>query len=215
MSVPIEPILREQCSAGVRFHEATHRYTRANEDGTAGDALVGVTTVIKSVIPNPAAARWTERHRMVGVATHAATALDDREELDESSVSIAIRGRLSGWRRWRDATPTYTPILIEVPVWSDLGFAGTPDRVCSIDGKITILDVKSYIDEPYCRLQTAAYALAFTERTGLPVEQRVIVGLRDDGSYSMHTYTENRADRAAWTSVLALSQWYQRHGVRI
>jgi hypothetical protein len=84
-----------------------------------------------------------------------------------------------------------------------------------LDGLWTVLDVKSWISEPYCRLQSAAYALAFTERTSIPIEQRVIVGLRNDGTHQVQTYTEGRADRSAWTSALALSGWFKRHGVRL
>jgi len=207
--------LAAQCMAGVAFDEHIHRYSRVEDDGTIGESFLGVTTVISSVLPNPAAARWTDRHRRVGTVTHAATALDDRGMLDDESVSPVVRGRLSAWRRWRGDNPTYSPVLIEVPVWSDLGYAGTPDRVCVIDGHACILDLKGFINEPYCRLQTAAYALAFTERTGIAIDRRVIVGLKDDGSYTVQVYDENRADRAAWTSVLALCRWYAARGVRL
>lgn len=203
----------ELCSDGLQFDEALHRYARVI-DGVS-ERLMGVTTVISAILPNPAAVRWTDRHRRVGTVTHAATALDDQGILDESTVSPVIAGRLSAWRKWRSDRPTYDPILVEVPVWSELGYAGTPDRVCTIGGVVCVLDVKSWINEPYCRMQTAAYALAFTERTGTPVERRVVVGLRDDGSYSEQVYDENRSDRSAWTSALALHSWFHAHGVKL
>lgn len=76
---------------------------------------------------------------------------------------------------------------MEVPLYSDLAeVAGRADMICEFDGKATILDFKTslklkredWIDGYF--MQAGFYALAWEERTGMPIEQVAIVCANDE-----------------------------------
>lgn len=71
---------------------------------------------------------------------------------------------------------------IEVPLYSDyLKVAGTTDLVAEWDGQLAIIDYKSskknkrreWIEDYF--IQTAIYAIAWEERTGVPINKLVIL----------------------------------------
>jgi genome maintenance exonuclease 1 len=71
---------------------------------------------------------------------------------------------------------------LETPLWSELlGLAGRVDCVAEFDGKLSIIDFKGstkkkskrYINDYF--LQATAYALMFQERTGVEINNIVII----------------------------------------
>ncbi len=71
---------------------------------------------------------------------------------------------------------------LETPLWSDhLQVAGTVDCIAEFQGKLSIIDFKTASrakdrdDIHNYFMQTAAYAVAFEERTGIPVGRLVII----------------------------------------
>ena len=76
---------------------------------------------------------------------------------------------------------------LESKLYSDhLQVAGTVDCIAEYDGKLSVIDfktskrIKSKEDIPGYFIQTAAYAVAFEERTGIPVSRLVIIMGVDD-----------------------------------
>lgn len=71
---------------------------------------------------------------------------------------------------------------LETPLWSDfLQVAGTVDCIADFQGKLSVIDFKTS-SKPKDRddihqyfMQTAAYAVAFEERTGIPIGRLVII----------------------------------------
>ena len=71
---------------------------------------------------------------------------------------------------------------LETPLWSDfLQVAGTVDCIGEFQGKLSVIDFKTS-SKPKDRddiynyfMQTAAYAVAFEERTGIPIGRLVII----------------------------------------
>ncbi len=71
---------------------------------------------------------------------------------------------------------------LETPLWSDfLQVAGTVDCIAEFQGKLSVIDFKTS-SKPKDRddihnyfMQTSAYAVAFEERTGIPVGRMVII----------------------------------------
>jgi genome maintenance exonuclease 1 len=71
---------------------------------------------------------------------------------------------------------------LETPLWSDhLQVAGTVDCIGEFQGKLSVIDFKT-ASRPKDRddihnyfMQTAAYAVAFEERTGIPIGRLVII----------------------------------------
>lgn len=71
---------------------------------------------------------------------------------------------------------------LETPLWSDhLQVAGTVDCIAEFQGKLSIIDFKTASrakdrdDIHHYFMQTAAYAVAFEERTGIPVGRLVVL----------------------------------------
>lgn len=76
---------------------------------------------------------------------------------------------------------------LETQLYSNhLQVAGTVDCIAEFDGRLSIIDfktskrVKSRDDIHSYFMQTAAYAVMFEERTGIPVDQLVIIMSVDD-----------------------------------
>ena len=71
---------------------------------------------------------------------------------------------------------------LETPLWSDhLQVAGTVDCIAEFQGKLSVIDFKT-ASKPKDRddihhyfMQCAAYAVAFEERTGIPIGRLVII----------------------------------------
>lgn len=90
---------------------------------------------------------------------------------------------------------TFKPVLsrinnihcLETPLYSDhLQVAGTVDCIAEFDGKLSVVDFKTskrikHRDDIHGYfMQCAAYAVAFEERTGIPVPKIVILMAVDD-----------------------------------
>lgn len=76
---------------------------------------------------------------------------------------------------------------LETPLYSDhLEVAGTVDCIAEFDGKVSVIDfktskrVKTREEISNYFMQCAAYAVAFEERTGVPVSRLVILMAVDD-----------------------------------
>jgi genome maintenance exonuclease 1 len=92
---------------------------------------------------------------------------------------------------WNSILPELSRInnihALETPLYSDhLEVAGTVDCIAEYEGKLAVIDfktskrVKSRDDISNYFMQCAAYAVAFEERTGLPVGNLVIIMAVDD-----------------------------------
>lgn len=123
-----------------------------------------------------AAERGTEVHL-------AAQALDGA-----GSVSVAEE-HLFYVRAYRDFLTEHSAVwsLTEKPLYHPtLLFAGTPDRYGLLDGKYTLLDIKTTytVYKPLCRAQLNLYRLILIAR-GFPVERMTILHLKKDGTYKL------------------------------
>lgn len=103
----------------------------------------------------------------------------------------------------------------EVPLFSDhLKVAGRVDCVAEFDGKLSIIDFKtsrrfkskSHIESYF--MQEAFYAIAWEERTGMPITQLVTIISVDGGGSQV--FIENRDD---WVDGLkeTISTYNSRH----
>lgn len=79
--------------------------------------------------------------------------------------------------------------LLEAPLWSSLlGLAGRTDCIADFDGKLSIIDFKASTKQKRKKdidnyfLQATAYAMMLQERTGIKVEQFVILIACEDGT---------------------------------
>jgi genome maintenance exonuclease 1 len=81
---------------------------------------------------------------------------------------------------------------IETPLWSKiLGLAGRTDCIAEYNGKLSIIDFKASTKEKRKQdienyfLQATAYALMYQERTGVIIENFVILIACEDGLFQV------------------------------
>ena len=153
-----------------------------------GVATPSVTQVLKAMgltqwyPPNPT-------YRQRGDAIHKASALmvQGRLALEaDGTVSLKtdarIRGYVESFRKWAARTG-FKPSLIEQGVFSRTWrVAGSLDYFGPVDGKYTIVDLKSgEPGKPAAALQTAGYAVLLKECLGLQTQHRIALRLDPDG----------------------------------
>ena len=106
---------------------------------------------------------------------------------------------------------------LETPLYSDhLEVAGTVDCIAEYEGKLSVIDFKTS-SKPKTRdhihgyfMQTAAYAVAFEELTGIPVGRLVIIMGIDDNPTKI--FVEKRDDWIDGFKSLRL-EYKSKHGI--
>ena len=99
---------------------------------------------------------------------------------EEFSLDIFDSEMFNSMKYWLDDIDNIH--CLETPLWSDyLQVAGTVDCIGDFQGKLSVIDFKT-ASKPKDRddiyqyfMQTAAYAVAFEERTGIPIGRLVII----------------------------------------
>ena len=180
------------------FDPAKHEYR------CDGAVVPGVTEIIRAaglaIVP-PGATDW---HMGRGRVVHEATALYDKNDLDESSVDPEARGFVAAYIAFRKTAGADVEIKeIETPRYNrELRYAGTPDRYVKWRGQPAVLELKSGAPEVAHRAQTSAYQGLIT--CGL----RLALYLKSDGHWSLETHK----DPNDWPIfVAACSLWHFRH----
>ena len=145
---------------------------------------------------------FTDRGSERGTAAHATCALDDIGDLDETSVDPIVAPYLAAWRKFRSEMKPEI-LAVEEPVESvAMGFCtGGIDRRVMLDGRETILDIKTGSPLPEHAIQLAAYCLLFPR-----IMARGCVYLRDDGSYQIRMF-HDRKDFAVFKAALTVAAW--------
>jgi ATP-dependent exoDNAse (exonuclease V) beta subunit len=187
----------------LKFSHINHEYpelARTTTDGIrlyktpSGRAYPSITTVT-GLLKRRSIQEWRER-----VGAEEANKISSRASSRGTRVHSLCENYLSNL----EVTPNYldhelwqgiTPLLdrinnihaLETKLYSDhLEVAGTVDCVAEFDGKLSVIDfktssrVKSHDDIHDYYMQCSAYAVAFEERTNLPVSQLLIVMAVDD-----------------------------------
>lgn len=119
-----------------------------------------------------------------GTAVHLAA-----QVLDAAGAVSVEEEHLPYVRAYRDFLSEHSTTwsLTEKPLYHPtLLFAGTPDRYGLLDGKHTLLDIKTTFSvyKPLCRAQLNLYRMILIAR-GFPVERMAILHLKKDGTYKL------------------------------
>lgn len=190
--------------SGLTFDAATHTYY------FNGQIVPGVTTVLQPLSNFDAVPPHVlQAASDFGTAVHLACELDDLGELDEASLGDPLVPYLKAWRKF-SAEHNVVWEKIEHQVYhGTMRFAGTLDRFGLVNGKRTVVDIKSSVQlYPSVGPQLAAYANALTE----PFADRMAVQLKADGTYVAKAYTEP-SDWPVFCSLLTLRTWCARHRI--
>jgi hypothetical protein len=177
------------------FNQETHQYFKG------GVELPSVTRILSDMgFVNKTG--YTPETAKRGSYVHKATELDDHGELDEASIDDIILPYLTAWRAFKRESGVIIR-EIEKPVCNDIyRYAGTLDRICELNGKEAIIDIKSGNIDKWVGLQLAAYAMAENK----PNIQRYAVQLQADGKYKCCNFTDTN-DRNIFIAAVACYHW--------
>ena len=141
-----------------------------------------------------------------GNAVHDMTAYWDRGTLNLEALDKQLFPVLEQWKKFlRDYSVKLDPNFIECIVYCQkFKFAGTPDRVCIINGKNIVLDIKTGASNPNHAIQLAAYQLALKEE-GLKIHGRWAIYLSTD-KYKIEVF-KNPSDTSVFLSALNIWNW--------
>ena len=190
--------------AFLRFVSKEHRYFVGDRE------LPSVTTVLDAVFPFPIFIRKEviERAGHLGHCVHMACELDDRLELDESTIDDSIRPYLDGWRSFRRHSG-FSPDVDGIEVQKHhpvLHYAGTIDRIGrDRRNRRIILNIKSGVRLRHFRIQLAAYVSLLTN----PADYiRLCVVLDKSGRFSVEEHPRDfRPDMEMFLSCLNVYNW--------
>lgn len=169
--------------AKLLFFDTDHRYTL---DGEELPSVSEVTRFISREVYGDIGQYNLDRAAERGTAVHKATEILDKYGTVEISTDIEpyIKAYIS-FRKEHECKWE----LIEAPRYDpDRRYAGTLDRLGTVDGELAIVDIKTtaVISPAHKKIYTAAlnlYRRMFPERE---INKLLIVQLRKDGTYKLH-----------------------------
>jgi hypothetical protein len=144
---------------------------------------------------------FTDYGRTRGKFVHLACELDDRNELEEESLDSTLLPYLTAWRAFKRDTG-FIVSATEKPVVNTIyNFAGTLDRIGTLNSCDAVIDIKSGAVSPWTALQLAAYEIAENRRL-----KRFAVQLLETGKYKLHSYA-NPQDRQIFLAAVSCWHW--------
>lgn len=192
----------------VAFDPATHTYR--NHDGVIRPSVTQTLAAVGLSDYSMVDPEILERARIRGTNVHKWTAEYDREGwIDEDWIAPEEHGYFDAWMRFR-AESNVKIIDIEPPIIGKIAgieVAGTPDRLCYLNGIRTVLDLKCCASEMLAwRLQLADYEMLTTGWPRCGDMVRVAVQLFRNGRYVLRYYSEE-SDSDAAIAALILATW--------
>ncbi len=183
------------------FDEAAHRYTVGGKEVPSVSRLLKPLTDLAYKDIDKAVLREAAEF---GTAVHACTEYYDKGELDEDSVLPEWRPYLDAYLKWRrDVRPEILHIEDRLGCSK---YAGTLDRICRIDGKLWVVDLKTTSEiHPHVGVQLAAYA-ALAEKFYGGTYRRAALQLHGDGTYKVFEKREIK-DETCFTGLLGIYHW--------
>jgi len=189
-----------------------------------GRRLPSVTTILKliSIGGNEGLLYWANqlgldgktledgRRTAADVGTMAHSAIEaaiklESIELDATEEQRAmVASCVAEWQRWTDRS-RLIPQETEVSLVSDrLRFGGTLDMVCSLDGRLSVLDIKTGNIYPEHLCQVRAYGALWEECRGQTIEEYHLLRLgKLDASFHHHCYAAQSTAMATAHAVFA------------
>ena len=188
-----------------KFNESNHTYT------LNGVIIPSVTQIMKPLtdeayksIPENTMKEAANR----GTKVHLATEFLDKfniEDIDENLINY-----LEAYKKFK---ADYDPIVLftELPVYHKKFFyAGTIDRIYSINGKFVLVDIKTTneIHKGLVAVQTTAYKQMITD---MPIDSTAVLQLKADGTYE---FINNLPDESKiFQSLLEIHHFKAKLGV--
>ncbi len=206
------------------FDEDLHEYRNAG--GILRPSVTQVLKICGAVDYSMVPPDLLERKRVIGTNVHAWTATYDRgvgpdgvrtDPIDDISLTDEEWGYAQGWIKFcDDVRPQWLHIERKVlkPI-AGIEVGGTPDRICLINRRVYVLDIKcSACLAPAWALQTAMYEMHETGHAKCGILGRMVVRLTADGKYRPPTFYENTSDAAGAIHMLGAATWLLNAGLK-
>jgi hypothetical protein len=197
----------EELGTGIELDLETHEYL------FEGQRVPGVTKILTAL--GLVDSRWfSDLARDRGSAVHKAVELQLLGKLDWTSVDPRIVGYVKAAVKFCEVAGIETGpgTYVERPVYHPLlRYAGTPDLEAVAFRDPSTIDWKSG-GTGMAGLATAGYEMArrACDGAGAPMRRRIVVQLREDGTYKKHDLIDPY-DYGAWTSAVSLYNRYHAH----
>jgi len=186
------------------FDEATHTYSLDGKVVPSVTQILNIANdfgfVNKDVL---------DRASKFGTAVHKMTELYDACDLNEATLDIALLPYLDAWKMFLSNT-NFRVISSEARVYSKHGYAGTFDRLGYLNGRLTLLDIKtSTTVARSTSLQLAAYEQAYKEMHDMQIEQLISVQLKPC-AYTIRHH-DDRTDFLTFLNFLNVYKWSHKN----
>lgn len=191
----------------LEFDPSRHIYT------VAGIEVVSVTRVLSrlGLSPTYPDTPEAEAKRNFGTSVHSWTVEVDQVEAtsippDHKFPSEDICKCGDAWSQFKK---DYNVQILhtELPVYChSKEYAGTIDRVAMIDGKLTIIDIKTGNPGRVAGLQLAGYAHAYFEDQGEMPRRLIAVQVLSTGQYKVSEYDLTLHSRV-WSAAMTVYAW--------
>jgi hypothetical protein len=148
-----------------------------------------------------------EKARMFGSSVHKFCELSDKGELEQYEVQPEVMPCLMAWETFKSENKVEI-VEVEKAYYCALGYCGTIDRLAKVDGKLTVIDIKtSSTVQKSAAIQLAAYALFFDQDDAGMYPSRMVVHLTQEGDYKILNGTKNGRQRKAFMSDDDFGVW--------
>jgi hypothetical protein len=171
--------------------------------------LPRVTTIIGEFLEDWEAvpAYYLEKAAKFGQAVHTATEYDDEGVLKLHTMDVRIWPCVKAWRKFKQDFDVKLEAIEPVVYSMKHGYAGRIDRIGTVKGVRSVIDIKTAKHKATHDLQVAAYLNAWNELNPRSrVVRRYLVELRRDGTYRV-TEMKGAGDFAIFLSAVALYKW--------
>lgn len=152
----------------------------------------------------------------LGQHVHAGTALLDRGTLDPDYHDETVLAYLRGWESFKvdNGIESIPKDRIECLLYSKaLNVAGTADRILTVNGKMTVIEIKTYaVPTKVTGLQLAAYRrMALEMKLEKRIERRIEVVLNPsyEAGYKVIPHTDP-TDESAFIAALTMVNWRKK-----
>lgn len=186
----------------LKFDEEKHEYT------SNGNVLPSVTEICSPIsfekldaLPKIMLKRASER----GTAVHEQISnfiITEEYDLDSMEMEcVPYFCAFMNWWKTYNPTPLFSELIVG---GEELGYAGTCDFVCEIDGKTVLIDFKtsSTLDKKSLSVQLYGYKKAL-EYNGIKIDGTFGLHLKNDGKFS---FPEIECDEEWWNILFRHNQ---------
>ena len=153
---------------------------------------------------------FTEESRNRGKYVHKACLYYLQGDLHEDTIPDEYRGYIEAFKRFMQEADCKPHLdRCEVPLFSEiLRYGGTPDMPCVLNGKESLIDIKSGVESPTTGIQLTAYGMLYD----VPSVQRYGLYLKANGKYKLTPYTD-RNDIKIFNAALTLYHYRAEKGL--